>query len=215
MCKTRYFPMNHDELSRSAVPEAGARQPDLSSIQIIRSSRRTLSLQVKNDGRVLVRAPYRASLRDITAFVQKNRAWLEKHLQKVREEQARNALSADPPLTMEEIRDLADKALRVIPARAAHFAPLVGVTYGRITIRNQKTRWGSCSGKGNLNFNCLLMLAPPEVLDYVVVHELCHRKQMNHSAAFWAEVARVIPDYKEHVQWLKTEGSRLMRRMTG
>ena len=116
---------------------------------------------------------------------------------------------------MEEIRDLADRALRVIPARAAHFAPLVGVTYGRITIRNQKTRWGSCSGKGNLNFNCLLMLAPPEVLDYVVVHELCHRKQMNHSAAFWAEVARVIPDYKEHVQWLKTEGSRLMRRMTG
>lgn len=215
MCKARYFPMNHDELSRPAVPEGGARQPDLSSIQIIRSSRRTLSLQVKNDGRVLVRAPYRASLRDITAFVQKNRAWLEKHLQKVREEQASNALAADSPLTMDEIRDLADRALRVIPARAAHFAPLVGVTYGRITIRNQKTRWGSCSGKGNLNFNCLLMLAPPEVLDYVVVHELCHRKQMNHSPAFWAEVARVIPDYKEHVQWLKTEGSRLMRRMTG
>ena len=67
----------------------------------------------------------------------------------------------------------------------------------------------------NLNFNCLLMLAPPEVLDYVIVHELCHRKEMNHSPRFWAEVAKVIPDYKSQEKWLKTEGTRLMRRMTG
>ena len=119
------------------------------------------------------------------------------------------------PFTMEEIRALADQALRVIPGRVARFAPVVGVKYGRITIRNQRTRWGSCSAKGNLNFNCLLMLAPPEVLDYVIVHELCHRKEMNHSPRFWAEVAKVIPDYKSREKWLKTEGTRLMRRMTG
>jgi predicted metal-dependent hydrolase len=89
------------------------------------------------------------------------------------------------------------------------------VTYGRITVRNQRTRWGSCSSKGNLNFNCLLMLAPPDILDYVVVHELCHRKEMNHSPKFWAEVAKVIPDYKERQKWLRTEGSNIMRRMTG
>ena len=105
---------------------------------------------------------------------------------------------------------LKKRASIVISERVAHFAPLVGVDYGRITIRSQKTRWGSCSSKGDLNFNCLLLLAPPEVLDYVVVHELCHRKQMNHSPRFWAEVARIIPDYKTKVKWLKENGGRLM-----
>ena len=89
----------------------------------------------------------------------------------------------------------------------------MGVTYGGITIRNQRSRWGSCSGQGTLNFNCLLMLAPPEVLDYVVVHELCHRKEMNHSAAFWAEVARVLPDYEARKRWLKENGPALIGRL--
>ena len=71
---------------------------------------------------------------------------------------------------------------------------------------------GSCSSRGNLNFNCLLMLAPPEVLDYVVVHELAHRKQMNHSALFWQEVARECPDYKKSLRWLKDGGGALLSR---
>lgn len=75
-------------------------------------------------------------------------------------------------------------------SRCSHYAPLMGVSYGTITIREQKTRWGSCSAKGNLNFNWKLVLMPPEILDYVVVHELAHRLQMNHSAAFWAEVGK-------------------------
>ena len=72
----------------------------------------------------------------------------------------------------------------------------MGVTYGRISIRAAKTRWGSCSGEGNLNFHWKLILMPLEILDYVVVHELAHRKQMNHSPLFWAEVEKVLPDYK-------------------
>ena len=118
-------------------------------------------------------------------------------------------------LTFDEIRQLAAQAVEVIPARVRHFAPLIGVTYGRITIRNQRTKWGSCSSNGNLNFNCLLMLTPPEVIDSVVVHELCHRKEMNHSEKFYAEVAKVFPDYKKWDKWLKDNGKALMAMMTG
>lgn len=101
-------------------------------------------------------------------------------------------------------------ALVDIPQRVRMFAPIVGVEYGRITIRMQKSRWGSCSSKGNLNFNCLLMAMPEEVRDYVVVHELCHRKQMNHSDKFWAEVEKVLPDYKVSRKWLRDNGEEIM-----
>lgn len=116
-------------------------------------------------------------------------------------------------LSNEEIRALADATMEDFPARCRRFAPKVGMNYGRITIRSQKTRWSSCSSKENLNFNCLLMLAPPEVRDYVVVHELCHRLEMNHSVRFWAEVERVLPDYKVRLVWLKEHGPEIMMRM--
>ncbi|MFQ6806099.1 MAG: M48 family metallopeptidase [Lachnospiraceae bacterium] len=90
-----------------------------------------------------------------------------------------------------------------ITLRVEYFAPLVGVTYNRIFIKEQKTRWGSCSSLGNLNFNWKLILLDEESLDYVVVHELAHRKQMNHSPTFWAEVERVLPDYRERRRRLK------------
>lgn len=118
-------------------------------------------------------------------------------------------------LSMEELRTLAQQAVKVIPERVAYYASRVGVTYGRITIRNQKSRWGSCSSKGNLNFNCLLMLAPMEVIDSVVVHELCHRLEMNHSKRFYEHVLRVYPEYYRYHAWLKEHGSDIMRRMTG
>ena len=110
-------------------------------------------------------------------------------------------------------RFLIRRALERIREELERWAPTVGRPYGRVAIREQRTRWGSCSGQGNLNFNCLLMLAPPEVLDYVVVHELCHRKELNHSPRFWAEVARVLPDYKARQAWLKEHGGALMGRL--
>ena len=116
-------------------------------------------------------------------------------------------------LSAEQIRALADQALQTIPPRVARYARLLGVTYGRITIRYQRTRWGSCSSKGNLNFNCLLMLTPLEVVDSVIVHELCHRKEMNHSERFYREVLRVYPDYWRWDKWLKENGELIMMRL--
>lgn len=179
------------------------------SYQVIRSSRKTLAIQITPEGQVLVRCPRTMKTEDIRRFVESKADWIEKHVR------LQSDVPRLPAFTDGEIGDLAQQALAVIPERAAYFAPLVGVTYGRITIRNQRSRWGSCSSEGNLNFNCLLMLTPPEVQDYVVVHELCHRKEMNHSAAFWAEVERVLPDYRERRQWLKDNGAALIRRLNG
>ncbi len=105
---------------------------------------------------------------------------------------------------------LTTAAKREIPGIVERYAKIMGVDYGRITIRHQKTRWGSCSSKGNLNFNCYLMLAPQEVLEYVVVHELAHRREMNHSKAFWKIVEQYKPNYKWSKRWLKEEGVKLL-----
>ncbi len=177
--------------------------------ELIRSNRKTIALQIKGDGRIIVRAPLRMAAKDIQRFVDSKAAWIEKHLAIIRQRQ-QPAASA---FTLEQLQQLADSAKQDIPQRVVRFAALVGVTYGRITIRAQKSRWGSCSGKGNLNFNCLLMLCPDDVRDYVVVHELCHRKELNHSLRFWAEVEKVLPGYKVQRKWLKDNGSAIIRRL--
>ena len=179
------------------------------SYKLIRSARKTIAIQITPAGEIIVRCPKRYPEGEVGKFVESKRTWIEKHLTGMEKKPQLQTFSA------EELRTLANQTAQIIPERAAYFAPIVGVTYGRITIRGQHTRWGSCSAKGNLNFNCLLMLAPPEVLDYVVVHELCHRKELNHSARFWAEVERVMPDYARHKKWLKENGGALIARLPG
>lgn len=180
---------------------------------VIRSNRKTIAIQVNADLTVTVRAPKGTAQCEIDRILQEKENWIRKSMEKIREKKDLYEAENREPLTNEEIRKLADQALHDIPERVEIFSKLIGVSYGRITIRNQKTRWGSCSGKGNLNFNCLLMLAPSEVIDYVVVHELCHRKEMNHSKAFWEEVEKVFPEYRRCVQWLKNEGVGIVRRL--
>lgn len=90
-------------------------------------------------------------------------------------------------------------ARAVIHARLEYFAPICGVTYGRVAIRNQRRRWGSCSSLGNLNFSYRVSFLPAELRDYVIVHELCHLKELNHGPAFWAHVAGVLPDYEKSI----------------
>lgn len=179
---------------------------------IKRSSRKSIGIEVRPSGEVLVRAPYRASIAEIKNVLEKHRDWVLRAVEKMHAREA--AAENVGALTTAELHALADEALRVIPERVKYYAPIIGVSVTRISIRNQRTRWGSCSADGHLSFNCLLMLAPPEVLDSVVVHELCHRKHMNHSSAFYDEVLRVMPDYHARNRWLKENGPALIRRMT-
>lgn len=181
-------------------------------ITLIRSRRKSLAIEITPELQVVVRAPARMPVREINAFVQEKDDWIRAHLQQMAGKKRLREQYREQALSKEELQELATQAMKLIPQKVHYYAQIIGVTYGRITIRNQRTRWGSCSGKGNLNFNCLLLLMPEEVLDYVVVHELCHRKEMNHSARFWEEVEKILPDYRQRRKWLKDNGGRIMDR---
>ena len=173
---------------------------------IIRSDRKTIAIQMQPDGNVVVRAPKRMRMEEIKRFVESKAEWIEKHL-------LNRTTFNQEKLTDQEMKMLREKARAVVTEKVQYYAPLIGVTYNQIAIRAQHTRWGSCSSKGNLNFNCLLGLTPPEVLDYVVVHELCHRIELNHSKQFWDAVERTMPDYKVHRKWLRDNGNKLIAKI--
>lgn len=176
----------------------------MTEYELIRSGRKSLTIQVKTDGSVVVRAPLRLAKYRIERFVTEHEDWIRTQQKKV--EKYREQVHV---ITEEERRDGILRARKIFPERTAYFAKCMGVTYNRITIREQKTRWGSCSSAGNLNFNWKLVLMPPELLDYVVVHELAHRKEMNHSPRFWAIVERELPDYCNRREELKILGRQL------
>ena len=180
-------------------------------IKIVKSNRKSIAIEIKKDLSIVVRAPFFMTDNEINAFVESKKDWIDKHI--IDMQNRKKETSYVEKFTVEEITALADKALAYIPQRVAYFSQVIGVDYGRITIRNQVSRWGSCSAKGNLNFNCLLMLTPSDVIDYVVVHELCHRKEMNHSPMFWTEVEKFLPNYKSSKKWLKDNGGALIDKL--
>ena len=167
-------------------------------IQVIRSARKSMALEVKQEGRVVVRVPKRLSDHEISSFIEKHRNWLLRKLALL-ENRICYHIPPAKDLTREESAQVQD----LFSSKVEYYAAVMGVTYGRITIRNQKTRWGSCSSKGNLNFNYRLAYLPEELLDYVGVHELAHRIYMDHSERFWQKVAQYFPDYKNCRKKLK------------
>ena len=167
---------------------------------LIRSSRRTLGLEITADLRIVVRAPKRCSQRQIADFVARHEDWIRDHLAI---QQRRAVAAAARAVTPEQETELRRQAKEYIPQRVAYYAPLVGVTPTGIKITSAQKRFGSCSGKDRLCFSWRLMQYPPAAIDYVVVHELCHIHHHNHSAAFWAAVAAVMPDYKQRQALLR------------
>lgn len=183
---------------------------------VVRSKRKSYGIVVDEDGQVSVRIPLRGSMMVAKNLVRDKQDWiLEKvALQKQRkQEREARAAESESKYTPQQRAGLERRyrqaAKEYIPKRADYFAQRIGVSYERIRIAEQKTRWGSCSSRGTLSFNWKLMLAPPKVLDYVVVHELCHLIEMNHSPRFWNLVEEIIPDYKEYRKWLKDNGNTL------
>lgn len=172
--------------------------------ELIRSDRRTIAIQIKADGRMIVRCPRRMSEERVRQFVLEKQDWIKKHTR---------IKPAEPKFTPTQLQDMKQQALPLLEHRVSEYAFRMGVSYGKVSIRAQKTRWGSCSSCGNLSFNCCLTLVPPEVLDYVVIHELSHRLVPDHSPRFWQTVEKWYPDYRQHRQWLKEHGGALIARL--
>ncbi len=161
------------------------------------SKRRTLAISVK-DGKVIVRSPIGLSKDRIEKAVASHLSWIEKK-QKEQIEKAEKV----PVLSDEEIKALRKKARQVLNSKTEYYSKIMNLKYGRITITGAKTRFGSCSSKGNISYSYRLMLYPEEAIDYVVVHELAHLKEMNHSARFYSVIEGVLPDYKKRKKLLK------------
>lgn len=163
---------------------------------VIFSDRKTLAICIK-DGRVVVRAPYGTKNKKIEDALFSHKQWIEKNLERQKERAVRQEL------TDEQIALLKKNAKAILPLKAEHFARLMGLSYNRITITSAKTRFGSCTSKGNISFSYRLMLYPEAAIDYVVVHELAHLVEMNHSKRFYAIIEKYLPDYKARRKLLK------------
>lgn len=183
------------------------------NVEVRRSKRKSAAIKITADMQIVVFVPLYVSDNEIERLVISKSKWIDEHMLKV--QSTIDERSKLEKITFEQVKELADQAVEYIPKRVKYYAEKENFVYNKITIKNLVSRWGSCSTKGNLNFNCLLMLTPDYVIDYIVVHELCHLREMNHSEKFWAEVEKIMPDYQRAELWLKQNGGNLIARMRG
>lgn len=180
---------------------------------IVRSKRRSIGFEVRPGGKITVRIPMRASVNTVKEIIEDKKDWLYemylKQKDKIDTDSLREAERNDPRTAYLE-KKYRQAAKRYIYERVEYYIEMIGGHYSSIRIGDQKTRWGSCSNNGTLSFSWRLMLAPPHVLDYVVIHEICHLTYMDHSKNFWDLVSVYDPDYKEHRKWLKENGDSLI-----
>lgn len=169
----------------------------LPEFEIIRSSRRTVSLEVTREGEALVRAPMRMKREEIDAFVMKNMEWLISRMER------RERKNAHENISDEKKMELIALAKVIIPQKVKYFAKIMDIEPSGVKITGAVTRWGSCSGKNSLCFSWRLMLYPEKAIDYVVIHELSHILHHNHSREFWYTVEKYMPDYKTAEKLLK------------
>lgn len=200
-----------------------------------------LSLRVSRlDGRVTLTVPKRARAHEAVAFLEEREAWLRGHLSQIRKMhvvqeggtvlyagrelpivvgRGKRALLTEEALHVPDAASVGAKAQALLKARARdrlaeasdRYAAQIGKTYQRLSLRDTRSRWGSCSSKGTLMYSWRLIMAPPDVLDYVAAHEVAHLAEMNHSPAFWAVVERLYGDHRPPRRWLRENGDQLHR----
>lgn len=154
-----------------------------------------MRITVRNDESVIVTIPHNMSEEKGKTFADSKKGWIEDTLAKIRKRP--QPLLEIPQGSIREYKKHKEETLSLVASRLAHFNTIYGFSWKTVRIKNTSSRWGSCSKKGNLNFNYRLLFLPPEYADYVVVHELCHLKELNHSPAFWRLVEKTIPHYQE------------------
>lgn len=179
------------------------------NIKIKKSKRKSIGIEIKPDLTVLVRAPFFLSDNTIKKLVAQKANWIENKIKQIKEKETLNL----PIFSKKEIEILREKTRVLITPKAEYYAKILGVSFNKLSVKKQRSVWGSCSAKKNINLNLLLSLCPEEVVNYIVVHELCHLKQLNHSKFFWAEVEKILPDYKSARLWLKHNGNALIKRL--
>lgn len=171
-------------------------------IEIVRSDRTTVALEITKELTVRIRAPKHATDAELYAIAEKHTQWIEKHMEiQKRRQSARTAYD----LTEEDAEALKKLARQVIPPKVEYYAKLMGVKPKSVKITSAHTRFGSCSGQNGLCFSYILMRYPEEAIDYVVVHELAHIKHHNHSRSFYALVGKYLPDYKRREKMLRED----------
>jgi predicted metal-dependent hydrolase len=177
-------------------------QPKLNYIKSARVRR--VSIVIGSSSEVNVKMPFGVSDEKARKFVESKKEWIEKTLAKFRrrEKKFEGALKL-PKGSSADLKIYKREAKKLVEEKIQHFNALYGFEYKKITIRNTSSRWGSASKKGNLSFSYRIVMLPPELADYLVVHELCHLGEMNHGANFWALVAKSIPDYKKRRKQLR------------
>ncbi len=178
------------------------------SIKVIRSGRRSIAIEISRQCEVIIRVPERMPERDIQHFVLSHSDWIETHLAEMKERT--NECKVINPFTEEELAEMKSSLMKKAEEKAAYYSSIMGVSYTKISVRPMTSRWGSCTSEKRLCFNSLLDLVPEFVLDYVIVHELSHTLEMNHSKRFWEIVDSYIPDRKGARKWLRDNGDALI-----
>lgn len=165
--------------------------------EVIYSERKTVNIRVK-DGVVIIKAPKKIKKSELVKIIEKHGSWIEKAVKNEAEKRGKYE-----NLTEEEIKLLKKEAKKYLSQKCEYYASLMGLSYNRITVTSAKTRFGSCTSSKNISFSYRLMLYPEAAREYVVVHELAHLKEMNHSKSFYAIIEKYLPDYKERRKLLK------------
>lgn len=217
--------------------------------KLIRTKRKTISLEIDEDARLIIRAPKSISKNYIDKVVEKKRDWILRKQKLVKEQKAvrlnnsefangktylflgkeyklritdqkKSIFICGDTLYFPEkfeyegeqkiISWYKKEAREILSERLENHAKSLGLSYNKMGITSANKRWGSCSSKGNINFSYKLIMAPVDVIDYVIVHELMHLKVLDHSKEFWDAVSSVMPDYKKRLKWLKDNQHKIM-----